>query len=126
MLVPRMMVTSAYGATRIDDLTAYQSRAMSCLDSWQVTVAWVIHNPNNTLYSLSLVLLQPSFTTLLTNQACAAGNYMYETFITGDTSGTANTTNVQFLLQLRQRSDNALIQTYDSNVVSRQWSACPP
>jgi len=126
MLVPRMMVTSAYGSTRIDSLVAVQTRAMSCVDSWQVTVDWVIHNPNNTLYSLSLFLLQPSSTTLLTNQTCAAGSYMYDTMITGDPTGTTNTTNVQFRLQLIQRSDSAVIQTFDSNTVTRQWTACPP
>lgn len=126
MLVPRMMVTSAYGSTRIDALTGGQTRAMSCFDSWQVTVSWTIHNPNDTLYSLSLLLLQPSSTTLLTNQTCASGNYMYDTLITGDPTGTTNTTNVQFRLQLVQRSDSAVIQTFDSNTVSQQWTACPP
>lgn len=126
MLVPRMMVTSAYGSTRIDDLTNGQTRSMSCFDSWQLTVNWTIHNPNNTLYSLSLFLLQPSSTTLLTNQTCASGSYMYDTLITGDPMGTTNTTSVQFRLQLIQRSDSAVIQTLDSNTVSQQWTACPP
>jgi len=126
MLVPRMMVTSAYGSTRIDALTAGTTRVMSCSDSWQVTASWTIHNPNNTLYSLSLYLVQPSSTTLLTNQTCASGNYVYDTAITGDPSTPLNSTNVEFQLRLIQRSDSAVIQTVNSNVDNEQWTTCPP
>lgn len=127
MLVPRMLVsTTMTGSTSIESVTAYTSRAMSCMDSWQVTVSWVIQNPNNALYSLTLRLEQPSVTVLLTNQDCASGTYMYETNLYGDTSTPYNSTNVEFQLRLIQRSDSAVIQSVNSDVVNVQWTACPP
>lgn len=126
MLVPRMLVTSAYGSTNIESITAVTSRVMSCANSWQVTVSWVIHNPNNTLYSLTLRLEQPSSSVLLTNQTCASGSYMYETNLYGDPSVPYNSTNVEFQLRLVQRSDSAVLQSTNSNVVNVQWTACPP
>ncbi len=127
MLVPRMMVSSAYGSTRIDSVTAVSSRIMSCAESWQITVSWVIHNPNNTLYSLTLVKLLPvPQTTVLTNQSCAAGSYVFDTGLYGDISGTTNTTEYQFELRLVQRSDSAVLQSLSSNSEIEQWTACPP
>jgi hypothetical protein len=128
MLVPRFFVSSAYGSTNIESLTAATSRVMSCADSWQVTATWAIHNPNNTLYSLSLYLVQPSSTLLLSNQTCASGNYVYETNMYGNPTFVIpyNTTNMQFEIRLIQRSNSSIVQSLTSNVVFEQWTTCPP
>ena len=127
MLVPRMMVSSAYGSTNIESVTAVTSRPMSCADSWQITVSWVIHNPNNTLYSLTLTKELPiPQTIVLSNQTCASGNYVFDTGLYGDTTGSGNTTEYKFQVRLVQRSNSAVVQTMDSNSEIEQWTACPP
>lgn len=129
MLVPRMLVSAvpASGSTStISSVTAYTSTTMSCMDEWQVTVAWVIANPDNALYSLTLRLEQPSSSVLLTNQTCASGNYVYSTGVYGDPSTPFNSTNVEFQLRIVRRSDSAVIDSSNSNVVNVQWTACPP
>jgi hypothetical protein len=132
MLVPRMLVSAvpASGSTSsISSVTAYTSTTMSCIDEWKVTVDWVIANPDNSLYSLELLLEQPSTTTLLTNQTCASGTYVYSTGVSADPwdgSGAPpiTSTSVQFRLRLVRRSDSAVIESSDSNVVTVYWTAC--
>lgn len=131
MLVPRMLVFGAPGGaspvSSITGVTATTTRQMTCTPTfytWQVTAGWTIADANDADYSLSLLLLQPSSTTILTNQTCASGTHVYDTGTTGDTTGLTNTGNVQFRLQLVRRSDLVVIQTVDSNTVSETWTSC--
>lgn len=125
MLVPRMLVSTAVGGgppvPSISSLTTTDQRNISCFQTWRVTVAWTILNPDNTNYKLKLVVGTTVLSDTLNN---ASGNWLYDTAQIGDSSLFDHELNLTFTLQVVRRSDNLVVASSDVGA-TKFYGDCP-